>query len=48
MTTLLACCAPHTAALTLLPNYIFDSQVFEPAHLASLRRLRDLCLTYNV
>jgi hypothetical protein len=35
-------------ALSLLPCYTFTSHVFQPASLASLRRLRDLCTTYSI
>ena len=38
----------HTAALALLPGYTFTRHIFQPADLASLRRLRDLSLTYSL
>ena len=38
----------RTTALILLSSYTFTSHIFQPASLVSLRRLRDLCLTYNL
>ena len=38
----------RTTALALLPGYTFTSHVFTPTSLGSLRRLRDLCLTYDL
>ena len=38
----------RTAALTLLPSYTFTSHIFKSVSLASLRRLRDLCLLYQL
>ena len=38
----------HTAALALLPGYTFASHIFQPSDLSSLRRLRDLGLTYDL
>ena len=38
----------RTTALTLLPSYAFTRHVFQPASLASLRRLRELCLAYRL
>ena len=38
----------NAAALALLPGYTFRCHVFQPASVASLRRLRDLCLTYGL
>ena len=38
----------HTAALALLPSYTFSSHIFSPVSITSLRRLRDLCLTYHL
>ena len=38
----------HSGALVLLPSYTFTSHIFQPPTLSSLRRLRDLCLTYSL
>ena len=38
----------RTTALALLPSYAFTSHMFRPASLASLRRLRDLCVAYKL
>ena len=38
----------HTAALALLRGYVFTKHVFQPADLASLRRLRDHSRTYGL
>ena len=38
----------RSTAIALLPGYTFTSHIFEPLSLTSLRRLRDLCLTYRL
>ena len=38
----------RTTALALLPSYTFTSHTFQPASLSSLRRLRELCLAYQL
>ena len=40
--------ASNAAALALLSGYTFATHVFQPASVASLRRLRDLALTYGL
>ena len=38
----------RTTALALLPGYTFSTHIFQPAYLASLLRLRELCLAYRL
>ena len=39
---------PRATALALLPGYAFTGHIFKATSLASLRRLRDLHLTYQL